>query len=416
MAGFREAVLNGQPSDGGLYFPEMVPKLDEGIFYGQIPHEELLFRVMRPYVGRAIPEIELLEICRAATDRPFPLVQISERISVIELFHGPTLAFKDVGARFISRCLSHFSAERAEKAVVVVATSGDTGGAVADAFSGVEGVDVVILFPKGGVTNFQRAQLAGNGRNVITLEVQGTFDECQAMAKMALSDKELRKQVILTSANSINIARWLPQQVFYVLAVRNCDGGEPVVSVPSGNFGNLAAGMLVQASGLGIKRLVAACNSNDTVPRFLETGEFKPGKTVSTMSNAMDVSKPSNFVRILEMVGGDLNKLRSLLSAHSISDLKTAETMRTVYDRFGYTLDPHGAVGFAALDAELDRTGGRGIVMETAHPRKFETVREVLGLGPVSSGPVETNSRAKNSFVSIEPDYLEVKEIILSRT
>ncbi len=276
---FREAVLRGQPDDEGLYFPASIPRLPNG-FVDKLSgrsNEEIAFDVIRPYVGGSIPDDKLYSICAETVNFHFPLVPISDRISALELFHGPTLAFKDVGARFMSRCLRHFAEERTGKTVVIVATSGDTGGAVANGFHGVEGIEVIILYPKGRVSKVQELQLTTLGGNVTTLELRGSFDECQVIAKRALADTDLKTKAFLTSANSINVARWLPQQFYYFFAMNQWQhGSPPVVAVPSGNFGNLASGVLASISGLPFSHFIAACNANDVVPEFFKTGDYNP--------------------------------------------------------------------------------------------------------------------------------------------
>jgi threonine synthase len=413
---FREAVLNGQPDDKGLYFPAVVPQFPAHLLgnLADLSEAEVAFAVIKPYIGNSIPDEKLFEICRETVDSPFPLVEISDKISALELFHGPTLAFKDIGARFMSHCLRHFSAENSQKTVVIVATSGDTGGAVANGFHNNEGIEVVILYPKSKVSRVQELQLTTLGGNVITLEVQGTFDDCQFLAKQALSDADLREKVILTSANSINVARWLPQQFYYLFALKQWDGPSPIISVPSGNFGNLAAGMLANRSGLPIERFIAACNANDVVPEFFKTGNYIPKPSVSTLSNAMDVGDPSNFVRILEMF--DEAVLRQTLEAISISDDRTAETMRRVHHDYGYILDPHGAVAYAALVDHLENhRDSRGFILETAHPIKFDSVESIIGNHIVMPESVKKlEARTKHS-IEIDASYEKVKEVVLSR-
>ncbi len=414
-ASFREAVLLGQPSDRGLFFPSVIPKQSRD-FLSSFPrrsNEEIAFEVIRPYVNDEIPEAELFKICAETVNFPFPLVSITARISALELFHGPTMAFKDVGARFMSRCLRFFSQSEFRKTVVIVATSGDTGGAVAAGFHGVEGVEVVILYPKGRVSRVQELQLTTLGGNVTTLEVRGSFDDCQNLAKTALADPEFKGEALFTSANSINVARWLPQQLYYWFALKNWDGERPIFSVPSGNFGNLAAGLLAYASGLPAKAFIAACNANDVVPRFFKTGEFEPRASVITVSNAMDVGDPSNFERVLEINGHDVNKLNKILTAVSVSDAVTKETMKEVYENTGYVLDPHGAVGYRALaDALSLHPPDRGIFLETAHPVKFESVETIVGnYGVVPDSVAKLNGGTKVS-TEIDPSYNELREIL----
>ncbi|MEK7856476.1 MAG: threonine synthase [Acidobacteriota bacterium] len=417
-ATFEEAVLRGQPDDKGLYFPATIPKLS-AVFLGELPNkanDEIAFEVIRPYVGGCIPDERLHAICSETVNFPFPIVQISDNISALELFHGPTLAFKDVGARFMSRCLQHFSAERDGKTIVIVATSGDTGGAVANGFYGVEGVEVIILYPKGKVSKVQELQLTTLGGNVTTLELHGTFDDCQRLAKQTLADADLNAKAFVTSANSINVARWLPQQFYYFFALKNWQGEPPVVSVPSGNFGNLASGVLANMSGLPVRGFIAACNANDVVPDFFETGDYKPKPSVSTLSNAMDVGDPSNFVRILEIFEKNVATLRTRISAVSISDERTAGTMREVQSNYGYVLDPHGAVAYTALaDHIKEHPGQRGIMLETAHPVKFDSVPEIIGREVAVPDSISSLFTKPKVSIQIEADYHTVRDIILEK-
>ncbi|MBK6722634.1 MAG: threonine synthase [Acidobacteria bacterium] len=415
---FREALLNGQPDDKGLYFPSEIPLLTNGLIANLpgVSNEQIAFDVIRPYVDGDISDVDLFEICRETVNFDFPLVAINERISTLELFHGPTLAFKDVGARFMSRCLRHFSKNNEEKTIVIVATSGDTGGAVAAGFHGVEGIEVVILYPKDKVSKVQELQLTTLGGNVTTLELRGTFDDCQAIAKQALGDIDLRTKAHFTSANSINVARWLPQQFYYFYALKQWQGEPPVISVPSGNFGNLASGILAHISGLPVEKFIAACNANDVVTRFLQTENYEPLPSVATLSNAMDVGAPSNFVRILEIFDNKFIDLKEKLESVSISDETTAATMRDVYAKYGYTLDPHGAVGYRALADHFEKNAdSRGIFLETAHPVKFDSVGEIIGQAPMVPQSVESLFAKEKQSIEIGNDYTAVREILLSK-
>lgn len=411
FADFREATLLGQPDDKGLFFPERIPQLSAEFLanFREMPQHEIAYQVIKPYVGDAIDEASLRTICSETVDFEFPLVSITDTISTLELFHGPTLAFKDVGARFMSRCLRHFGSDR--KTVVLVATSGDTGGAVAAGFHGVEGIDVVILYPKGKVSRVQELQLTTLGGNVTALEVDGVFDDCQALAKQALADADIQRQVFLTSANSINIARWLPQQFYYFFALKEWQGEPPVFSVPSGNFGNICAGLLAHASGMPAAGFIAACNANTVIPDFLQTGRYEPKPAVATLSNAMDVGAPSNFVRLIEILGDEVPAIKDTLSAVSVTDEETIATMKAVYEKPGYVLDPHGAVGYKALDD----SGTRGIFLETAHQVKFDSVKEILGtFGDVPASIATLEGKEKQS-IEIGVDYDAVRDIILSK-
>jgi len=398
-ADFRQATIEGQASDGGLFFPAAIPQLKDGWQqrFKNGSAAEMALEIMQPYIGETLAEEALLAVCERTMSFPIPLKKLDEKLSVLELFHGPTAAFKDVGARFMSGCLSHFAKDFEKELTILVATSGDTGGAVADGFFGVEGVKVVILYPSGKVSPLQEAQLTGYGGNVQALEVDGSFDDCQRMVKAAFADPTIRAARFLTSANSINVARWLPQQLYYFSAYLQ-SGVESVWSVPSGNFGNLCAGMLARQSGMPVKKFIAACNANDTIPRFLQSGVYEPHAPVATISNAMDVAQPSNFIRILELFNGDADAVRQLLQAVRISDEETSATMREIYDRYNYLPDPHTAVGIAALKRRSDQEGG--IVLSTAHPSKFnDVVAAVTGRpAPLPPGLEGLLSRPKNSI------------------
>jgi threonine synthase len=413
---FREASQNGQPPDKGLYFPEQIPAVDFRNLRDK-SKTETAFALIKPYVGGSIADETLFQICSETVDFDFPLVKITDDVFALELFHGATLAFKDVGARFMSRCLQYFSAKQGEKTIVVVATSGDTGGAVANGFLGVEGVEVVILYPAGKVSAVQELQLTTLGQNITALEVAGTFDDCQTLAKTALADETIKSRVFLTSANSINVARWLPQQFYYFFALQQWQSDEPpVVSVPSGNFGNICAGLLAERSGLPVKHFIAACNANDAISQYLQSGEMISKAAVATLSNAMDVAAPSNFVRILELFGGDVEKLKSKISVAAVSDDITAETMRRVYEKYNYILDPHAAVAFYALERRLEQNPvEKGIFLATAHPVKFDSVKEIVGtFGETPAAIKELFSRPKQT-IEMSVDYEQLKEILLSK-
>ena len=305
IVSFKEATIRGQAPDKGLYFPEAIPKIERSLIEDieNLSNEEIAFRVIKPYVGTSIDEEDLFKIVTETINFPIPLVKVNEQIFSLELFHGPTLAFKDVGARFMSRCLGYFLKDEEKKVTVLVATSGDTGGAVANGFYNVPGVDVVILYPSGKVSPVQEKQLTTLGQNITALEIEGTFDDCQQMVKQAFADHDINQKLFLTSANSINVARWLPQQFYYFFAYRQWPDkvSPPVVCVPSGNFGNICAGILAKQSGLPLGHFIAACNANDIVTQYLQTANYNPQTAKPTLSNAMDVGNPSNFIRILEI-------------------------------------------------------------------------------------------------------------------
>ena len=385
---FKTAAITGQAPDKGLYFPTEIPQLSAATIerFKTLSKAELAFEVMRPYVGGTIDDASLQQICAETINFDFPLVPITDTISSLELFHGPTLAFKDVGARFMSRCLGYFSKGTSQTTTVLVATSGDTGGAVANGFLGVEGVNVIILYPKGKVSPIQELQLTTCGQNITALEVDGTFDDCQAIVKEAFMDVDLNHKYTLTSANSINVARWLPQQLYYFFAWQQwvAKYGEEVpmnIVVPSGNFGNICAGMMAKASGLPLGHFIAACNANDVVTRYLATQKYEVRPSVATVSNAMDVGNPSNFVRIMEIVQSNFAALTNALTSYQITDADTKATIARVYKTNDYILDPHGAVAFIAAEKYLETApGARAIILETAHPVKFpEVVEEAIG-------------------------------------
>ena len=433
---FKEATIKGQAPDKGLYFPKVIPQVEKGLISGieNYSNEEIAFRVIKPYVGNTINDERLFQIVSETVNFPIPLVKVNDKISSLELFHGPTLAFKDVGARFMSRCLGHFMSRDTEtgrnaesglnrsstKVTVLVATSGDTGGAVANGFYNVNGVDVIILYPSGKVSPVQEKQLTTLGKNIKALEVQGTFDDCQQMVKQAFSDKDINEKLFLTSANSINIARWLPQQFYYFFAYKQWKekGNPPVISVPSGNFGNICAGILALQSGLPIKHFIAACNANDIVTEYLDSEKLIPRQAVPTLSNAMDVGNPSNFVRIIEIFHHQFPELKRKLSSYCISDKETMETIAEVYQKEKYMLDPHGAVGYLSLQKYLfDHLSDKGIFLETAHPVKFpEAVEKATGhFISVPDSLLPIMKKDKRSIL-ITAEYASLKDFLLNKS
>jgi threonine synthase len=383
---FKEAVIQGLASDRGLYFPETITPLAPAFFDSieNLNNEEIAFEAIQQFVGDDIPETTLKQIIAETLCFDFPIVEVEKNIYSLELFHGPTMAFKDVGARFMSRCLGYFNKDKINsKNTVLVATSGDTGGAVASGFLGIKGVEVIILYPSGKVSDIQERQLTTLGQNIKALEVEGVFDDCQDMVKKAFLDESLQHKN-LTSANSINIARWLPQMFYFFFAYKELkkQNKSLVFSCPSGNFGNICAGIIAKKMGLPIEHFVASTNVNDTVPRFLENGIYDPKPSKSTISNAMDVGNPSNFIRIQEMYQNDLKQLKKDFSSFTFSDTETLTAMKTIYNSSGYIAEPHGAVGYLGLKKELqNHPNGLGIFLETAHPIKFlDTVEPALNI------------------------------------
>ncbi|HEU5164562.1 MAG TPA: threonine synthase [Chitinophagaceae bacterium] len=416
---FKEATIRGQAPDKGLYFPETIPQVDKGLIDNieKMSNEEIAFRVIKPYVANELTDDDLFRIVSETINFPIPLVKVSDNIYSLELFHGPTLAFKDVGARFMSRCLGYFLKNENKKVTVLVATSGDTGGAVANGFFDVPGVDVIILYPSGKVSAVQEKQLTTLGKNIHAVEIEGNFDDCQQMVKQSFADEEINKKLFLTSANSINVARWLPQQFYYFFAYKQWLDKDhaPVISVPSGNFGNICAGILAKQSGLPVHHFIAACNVNDTVTKYLQTEIFQTQTAKATFSNAMDVGNPSNFIRILEIFHHQFPDLAKNLSSYNISDDETIATIKEVHERSEYTLDPHGAVGYLSLKRFLQTHPGRkGIFLETAHPVKFPEAVEKATSKEIDL-PSSISSLMKNEKKSIKMNasYESFKNFLL---
>jgi len=385
----RDAVLRGSAPDGGLYMPVEIPQLKKD-FLKRLPSltfPEIAHDIGTLFLGDEVPQHVLMKIVTEAFNFPVPLVALDERLHVLELFHGPTLAFKDFGARFMARLMGYFVQESGKQLTVIVATSGDTGSAVAQAFLGVSGIRVVILYPAGRVTSAQEKQLTTLGQNITALEVSGSFDDCQRMAKQALVDPAIAEKLTVTSANSINIARLIPQSFYYFAGVAQLGLSDslPVFSVPSGNFGNLTGGLLAKRIGLGVAQFIAATNVNDVVPEFLRTGQMTPRASRRTISNAMDVGNPSNFARIVDLYGNDLKAIRRDIWGCSFSDEETLRIMHDVQERHGYVLDPHTAVGVLGWlsYAKQNQPSTHGIVLATAHPAKFaEVVARAIGVQP----------------------------------
>jgi threonine synthase len=417
LVSFRQAVINGIAPDKGLYFPEKIIPLASS-FFENIEHfskEAIAFQVIQPFIGNDIPDKELKQIIAETIAFDFPIVKITENIYSLELYHGPTLAFKDVGARFMARCLAYFNSENPlQKNTILVATSGDTGGAVADGFLNVKGVDVIILYPEGKVSDIQERQLTTLGHNITALAVAGVFDDCQAMVKEAFLDADLKHRN-LTSANSINVARWLPQMFYYFFAYQALKKlNQPlIVSVPSGNFGNIAAGILAKKLGLPIQHFIAATNSNDTVPRFLEDGNYNPTSSIATLSNAMDVGNPSNFIRIQAMYQDNIVELKRDFSSYSFSDEETLVGLKELYFNHNYLAEPHGAIGYLGLQKEIkENTNLIGVFLETAHPIKFlEHVEPTLGIQIPMPKSIQTIMQKEKKNTKIKT-YLDLKNLL----
>jgi threonine synthase len=418
----RQAVTEGLAPDNGLYMPVEIPRLSDEFFKGiaNKSFRDIGFEVARNLLKGDVPDSELKKIVDHTIQFDAPLVKLEKDVFALELFHGPTLAFKDFGARFMSQLLGYFASQQDREIIILVATSGDTGSAVANGFLGVPGTRVVVLYPSGKVSEIQEKQFTTLQQNITALEVTGTFDDCQRLVKEAFLDAELRQKFFLTSANSINIARLIPQSFYYFYAYAQLkDRARPVVfSVPSGNFGNITAGLLAKRMGLPVGRFVASTNINDVVPAYLRTGTFNPRPSSSTISNAMDVGNPSNFSRMLELFNGNYGNLSEEIKGYSFTDEQTADAMRNVYASSNYILDPHGAVGYLGLkkyfeESEEDATG---IFLETAHPSKFkDVVEEKLGRHIDIHPTLKEFMKRQKETIKASADFSAFKDFLLNR-
>ncbi|UXX79227.1 threonine synthase [Reichenbachiella carrageenanivorans] len=400
---FEKAIFQGLPDDNGLYMPKTITQLPRAFFENihDMELHDIAYEVAKCYIEDEIPEEELRKIVAGTLSFDLPLVEVEDNVYALELYHGPTCAFKDVGARFLARCLSYFSRQSDKKATILVATSGDTGSAVASGFLGMKNINVVILYPKGKISKIQEQQLTTLGENITACEVEGTFDDCQKMVKDAFLNLELKEKYNLTSANSINMARLVPQSFYYFWTYAMLGGDKDLyISVPSGNYGNLTAGLLAKKMGLPIKQYIASANANDIVPAYLRSGNFEPRRSVETISNAMDVGNPSNFYRMNDLFGAEVDNFRNELKGYTYSDEQTADTIKQVYGDTGYLLDPHGAVGYLGLKEYMKDHDGIGVFLETAHPAKFLDVVE-----PIIDEKVEIPQRLQ--------DYIEREKVAI---
>ena len=421
-ATLEEAVVRGLAGDKGLYMPRSIKTLPKS-FYDEIENlsfQEIAYRVADAFFGEDIPADTLKHIVYDTLNFDTPVVKVKDNIYSLELFHGPTLAFKDVGGRFMARLLGYFIRKEGKKQVnVLVATSGDTGSAVANGFLGVEGIHVYVLYPKGKVSEIQEKQFTTLGQNITAIEVDGTFDDCQALVKNAFMDKELNEHMQLTSANSINVARFLPQAFYYFYAYAQMKklgkADKLVICVPSGNFGNITAGLFGKRMGLPVERFIAANNRNDIFYQYLKTGEYKPRPSVATIANAMDVGDPSNFARILDLYEGSHDAIASEISGETYTDEQIRETVQKTYEETGYLLDPHGACGYRAL-AENLKPGENGVFLETAHPAKFlQTVEDIIGTEVKIPEKLQAFMRGTKQSVPMQKDFASFKAYLLKQ-
>ena len=419
-ATLEEAVVKGLASDKGLFMPWTIKPLSQD-FYDNIDRmsfQEIAYHVADAFFGEDVPADTLKQIGDDTLNFDVPLVKVKENIYSLELFHGPTLAFKDVGGRFMARLLGYFIRKEGKKQVnVLVATSGDTGSAVANGFLGVEGIHVYVLYPKGKVSEIQEKQFTTLGQNITALEVDGTFDDCQSLVKAAFMDKELNTHMQLTSANSINVARFLPQAFYYFYAYsqlkRMGKADNVVVCVPSGNFGNITAGLFGKKMGLPIRRFIAANNKNDIFYQYLQTGKYNPRPSIATIANAMDVGDPSNFARVLDLYGESHEEICKQISGTTYTDEQIRETVKCTYDETGYLLDPHGACGYRALVEEL-KDDETGIFLETAHPAKFlDTVERIIGDKVEIPAKLQEFMKGEKKSLPISKDFVSFKEYLM---
>jgi len=421
---FLQAAETGLSPDGGLYMPDNIPHIslpfDDLDSAGSLSLQEISKRAAQPFLSDSLSKNEIDDLIDDAITMKAPLVELRDDLFVLELFHGPTLAFKDFGARFMARLFSKHRSASDKDLVILVATSGDTGGAVASGFYDLEGVHVCLLFPEGKVSDIQRKQMTTLGKNITALEIEGTFDDCQRLVKQAFSDGELNTILRLSSANSINVARLLPQSFYYLNAffqLKKHIKEDPVFVVPSGNFGNLTAGLMAEQMGMPVSAFVAATNRNDVVPEYLLGSEFLPRTSVQTISNAMDVGNPSNFDRIRKLFDGDDATIRKHIKGYSFSDEATRKKIKTVYDEYNYVADPHTAVGLLAADEYSKDFGDSAprIVLSTAHPSKFlDVVEKEIGRKiPIPKRLAKATRRAEKSY-PMSADYLELKTVLLN--
>ncbi|MFZ1789481.1 MAG: threonine synthase [Saprospiraceae bacterium] len=419
-ADLKEAVLKSLAPDKGLYMPEFIPTLPADFFQAlpTLSFQEIAFEVAKTLFQGFIPEADLKTIIERSITFAAPVHMLDERTGALELWHGPSLAFKDFGARFMAALMSYFNQGNDKKLSILVATSGDTGGAVAFGFLDVPGIEVTILYPKGKVSLLQEKQLTTLGSNIKAIEIEGTFDDCQALVKEAFLDKELNAVYQLSSANSINIARLIPQSFYYFEAFKQLKsfGDEIVFAVPSGNFGNLTAGLIAKRMGLPVSKFIAATNINKIVPDYLVSGLYEPRISISTISNAMDVGNPSNFARMFDLYNGDVEAMKQDMIGYFVTDEETKTTLRTIYEKYQYVADPHGAVAYKALAFYLEgHTGAVGAFFETAHPSKFEdVVNDALGIALEIPERLAILASREKQATPMRADFADFKKHLLS--
>jgi threonine synthase len=417
--GFKDALFQGLAEDGGLYMPETIPHLGTDFFQSNLSYSECAVGMIHPFTKDDLTLAQLSDICELAFDFPIPIKKLNETDSVLELFHGPTLAFKDFAARFMARTMSHFLENENKEITILVATSGDTGSAVANGFFNIEGIKVIILYPSNRVSAIQEKQLTTLGGNITALEINGTFDDCQRMVKSAFQDAELRSRFTLSSANSINVARLLPQSVYYAWAWKQCGENNPIIfSVPCGNFGNLTAGLFANRMGIPVEIFIAATNANDTFPYFLNSGTLQDQDAIQTISNAMDVGVPSNLDRIQTLFHDDINLIKKDISSWSFSDDETKDCIQNIHNNFDYLIDPHTAIGVLGLNEYREKTNSRtkGIVLSTAHPGKFADVIEpIIGENIPLTDSLQIAMKKEKISIKMSKKFSDLKDYLLPK-
>jgi threonine synthase len=416
----KEAVFKGLPDDNGLYMPDHIPTLPQSFFdtIDTLSFQDIAFEVCKALIGDEVPEKEIRSIVDDVLTFEAPVIKVEDNVYVLELFHGPTLAFKDFGARFMARLMSYFLQKEKTEIMILVATSGDTGSAVAQGFLGREGIKVTILYPSKKVSDLQEKQLTTLGQNITALEVLGTFDDCQRMVKQAFLDKDITSKINLSSANSINISRLIPQSFYYFYAYAQAKklGKKVVFSVPSGNFGNICGGLIAKKMGLPIEMFIASTNLNDIMPTYIKTGIFTAKPSVATISNAMDVGNPSNYPRVIELYNKDIEALRKDIIGKVYTDAETAAAVKSVYQATGYVMDPHSAVGYLGLKEYFKESGmdATGIFLATAHPAKFiEVVNDIIEKDVEIPARLQEVANKKKESIVIENDFEELKSYLL---
>ena len=416
--GFKDALFHGLAPDGGLYMPETIPHLGVDFFKSDLSYSELAVGMIHPFTKDDLTHAQLTDICELAFDFPLQIKELNKTDSVLELFHGPTFAFKDFAARFMARTMSYFLENNDNELTILVATSGDTGSAVANGFFNIDGINVIILYPSNRVSAIQEKQLTTLGGNITALEIDGSFDDCQRMVKAAFQDIDLQNRLSLSSANSINMARLLPQSVYYSWAWKLCAENKPIIfSVPSGNFGNLTGGLLANRMGVPVEKFIAATNANDTFPHFLSSGTIQHQDAVKTISNAMDVGVPSNLDRIQNLFHDDVNQVKVDIASWSFPDKDTKESIRNIQIDFGYLIDPHTAVGVLGLNKYRHETNSKtkGVVLSTAHPGKFADVIEpIIGNKTTLPDSLQIAMKKEKNSIKMPKQFSDLKEYLLA--